>query len=340
METPSAPDTRRREPIGPELQQLLNPVEASEVRRTLEDGHESVPGTDGIKLSDLKHSEDLTTHFNLWLLTATPPSEFKGVMMLVPKSKDVKLFCDYRLITVCTMISRVSHRLLASRLECELPLSPRQKAFRHGDGLTDNIWLLRSKYKSKLERAKPPHMRFIDVVKAFDSVSQETIIAAARRMGVPERLHDYFSQLFIDSITSLKLNNGMSAPIRIGRGVKQSEPLSAILFNCVMNWILSELDENVGVSIKPSIRVNHLAFANDVVLMAESVAGLNRLVDNYEERVSMAGLKQNPRKSATISIVVDGKRKKAVIGTKCIVKLDGQEVPALDSSMVYRYIGI
>ena len=38
--------------------------------------------------------------------------------------------------------------------------------------------------------------------------------------------------------------------------------------------------------------------------------------------------------------MVDGKEKKSVTGTKCIAKLDGQEVPALYSSMVYSYLGI
>ena len=100
----------------------------------------------------------------------------------------------------------------------------------------------------------------------------------------------------------MNLNNEMSASIRIGRGVKQSNAFSAIIFNCVMDWILSELDENIGVSIRPCIRVNYLAFPDDVVLMAESVAGLNRLVASYEKDLSKGGLKPNPGKFATISM--------------------------------------
>ena len=74
----------------------------------------------------------------------------------------------------------------------------------------------------------------------------------------------------------------------VALGLKQGDPLSAILFNCVMEWVLSELDENVGVSIRPGIRVNHLALADDIALIAESVVVPNRRVTNYEECLSKA----------------------------------------------------
>lgn len=62
----------------------------------------------------------------------------------------------------------------------------------------------------------------------------------------------------------------MGAPIRIERGVKQDDPLSAIVLNCVMDWIFSKLNENIVVSIKSGVRVDHLAFADDILLMAEN----------------------------------------------------------------------
>ena len=122
--------------------------------------------------------------------------------------------------------------------------------------------------------------------------------------------------------------------------VRQGDPLSAILFNCVMDWILSELDSNLGVEIKEGVRVNHLAFADDVALLAEYRTGLVALAEQYEHSLSMAGLKPNPAKSATIEIRVDGKRKKAVTGMESIVKLDNREVVALASSAAYKYMGI
>ena len=285
--------------------------------------------------------DGLVSHFNLWLLTSTPPSDFKsGVSTLIPKSADSKTPGEYRPITICTMVARVYHRMIASRLERELPLSPRQKAFRRDDGLDDNVWLLRSIYRNRLKRTKPLCLCFIGVAKAFDSVSQYSFMIAARRLGAPESLIGYFSRLFHGSITALKLSKELSPRIHIGRGVRQCDRISAILFNCVMDWILSELDTNLGVEIKEGVRVNHLAFADDVALLAESRTGLVALAKQYENSLSMAGLKPNPAKSATIEIRVDGKRKKVVTGIESIVKLENRDVVELASSAAYQYLGI
>jgi len=40
---------------------------------------------------------------------------------------------EYHPITVASIIARLFHRVLAMRLEDEIPLSPGQKAFRRGD---------------------------------------------------------------------------------------------------------------------------------------------------------------------------------------------------------------
>ena len=100
------------------------------------------------------------------------------------------------------------------------------------------------------------------------------------------------------------------------------------------------MDTNLGVEIKEGVRVNHLAFADEVALLAESRTGLVALAEQYENSLSMAGLKPNPAKSATIEIRVDGKHKKAVTGIENIVKLDNRDVVALMSSAAYKYLGI
>ena len=206
--------------------------------------------------------------------------------------------------------------MLASRLERELPLSPIQRSFRRGAGLVDNVWLLRSIYRNRLKRTKPQCLCFIDVAKVFDSVSQYSVMIEARRLGVPESLIDYFSRLFHRSTTALKLSKGLSPRIHIGRGVRQGDPLSAILFNCVMDWILSELDTNLGVEIKEGVRVNHSEFADDVDLLAESRTGLVALADNMRTVCLWQALSQNlPNRRLSRSVYTVNARRRS-LGSK------------------------
>jgi len=73
---------------------------------------------------------------------------------------------------MATMICRLFHRLLAYRAESHLPLGARQKAFREGDGLADNVWILWSLIKDCKARHCPLCLTFVDVRKAFDSVAR------------------------------------------------------------------------------------------------------------------------------------------------------------------------
>jgi hypothetical protein len=128
---------------------------------------------------------------------------------------------EHRPITVSTMIARLYHRLLAARLERDVPLNPRQKAFRWGDGLRDNIGILRSLLKDRCKKTMNTCAIFIDVAKAFDSVSHFAIIAAAERVGVPDRLLRYIERLYDGGATRLKSGSQMGSAFVVGRGVRQ-----------------------------------------------------------------------------------------------------------------------
>ena len=61
----------------------------------------------------------------------------------------------------------------------------------------------------------------------------------------------------------------LSDPIRLGRGVRQGDPISIHLFNAVIDLALTrlgpELQTEIGV-----VRVNHNTFADDIALIARS----------------------------------------------------------------------
>ena len=60
------------------------------------------------------------------------------------------------------------------------------KAFLRGDAVADNVWLLRSTVCDRIIHCKPVFVTFIDVAKAFDSVSHDSILITAKRVSVPE----------------------------------------------------------------------------------------------------------------------------------------------------------
>jgi len=124
------------------------------------------PGLDQVDrrvLSRVDHST-MTAHMNFWLLVRRPPSAFKmGVTVPIPKSADATGPEEYRQITMSTVLCRIFHRVLAQRAERLLPIGPREKAFRKGDGLADNVWLLQSLLDDCRAQALSLCVTFVDV---------------------------------------------------------------------------------------------------------------------------------------------------------------------------------
>jgi hypothetical protein len=90
-----------------------------------------------------------------------------------------------------------------------------------GDGLAKNVWILRSIVRHCQKGLKPLFVSFVDVKKAFDSVSRHTILSAAARLGVPDLLLSYIRSVYEGDSTRLKPGARLSREIRAHRGVKQ-----------------------------------------------------------------------------------------------------------------------
>ena len=83
---------------------------------------------------------------------------------------------------------------------------------------------------------------FLDVKKAFNSVSHDSLLIACRRLGVPEPLLEYIHGSYERGATCLQSCGEQSTPISCKQGVKQGDPLSCFIFNAVIDWVLTSID--------------------------------------------------------------------------------------------------
>ena len=341
---PSEIDRRSPTPVSDPIWQLMSPVTDEELANTISKSKSSAPGPDGIKLSDVKKvpRQELISHFNTWLFAGYQPSCLMlGRTVLPPKVKGTRDPAQHRPITIVSIIGRLLHKILAARLEQLLPVSVRQKGFRQWDGIGENVWMMRALLKRHRVNKKGLCLAFLDVRKAFDSVSHQSLLLAAERIGIPPPLLNYIEELYAGSSTIIEYAGARSNTIKARRGVKQGDPLSPVLFNCVMDWVLAELPTSIGINIDEKTSINHLAFADDVVLVASTKAGLHKLTQAYQIGLERVGLSLNVSKSATLTLEVDRKLKKWYVKPSAYVSLcDGTKIPALTVSQSYKYLGI
>ena len=209
--------------------------------------------------------------------------------MLLPKCAEAGEPAKYRPITMSDIVVRCFHRILAQRMEIHLPFSTRQKAFRAGDGVADSVWFIQAVIKHHQDNLRPLNVAFVDVKKAFDSVSHHSILVAAARLGVPPPFLGYICELYSNTVTALRIGPDVSGPISLSRGVRQGDPLSVHLFNAVIDMCLAGLDSSLGCKVG-DLRVNHGAFADDIALFAATPCGLQALASELESQLALCGL--------------------------------------------------
>ena len=138
----------------------------------------------------------------------------------------------------------------------------------------------------------------------------------------------------------LHVDGRFSDPLKQNREARQGDPLSPLLFNCVIDWALASLDPEMGKVVGGGPRLNHLAFADDVVIIAESVVSLQHLCGQFERSLGRCGLTLNVDKSRTLRIAVDGKAKRCVCEPTPFVSLAGCLMPAVTIAQAYKYLGV
>src|SRR6218665_1826613 len=85
----------------------------------------------------------LVFFYNVWLVLGFIPGQYlEGETILIPKGEDLSDPANYRPIPMASRVTRVLHKIVASRLTAKVPLDPRQKAFMPVDGCADNVFLL------------------------------------------------------------------------------------------------------------------------------------------------------------------------------------------------------
>jgi len=120
-----------------------------------------------------------------------------------------------------------------------------------------------------------------------------------KEMGTPDHLTCVLRNLYAGQEATVRTGHGTTDWFQIGKGVHQGYILSPCLFNSYAEYIMRNagLDEaQAGIKI-PGRNINHLRYADDTTLMAESEEELKSLLMKVKEESQKVGLKLNIQKT-------------------------------------------
>ena len=319
------------------ITELDDAINVTEVAEALSRANDAATGPDGVPLQHLKDvgAHALTILYNGIACQHKIPKSWKEARtVLIPKTEVPASPAEYRPISISSYYYRIYTSLLSRRISNSIQLSNRQKGFIKADGIRDNLVLLETLIADSKRTCSNLNLTFMDVKKAFDSVSHESVKRTLEWAGIPIGLRQTISDLYEDCST----NVGGSS-IRVTRGVKQGDPLSSILFNLVIEMAMSGVSDSLGISYEGH-RLFYMAFADDLVLLSRNQKTHQVLVNSVSARLYQVGLELHPAKCKSLAIRADGKRKTTFIDTDQKISINGSEIPSMNTQEWYCYLGI
>ena len=234
----------------------------------------------------------------------------KANIVLLPKKMEVAAISDYRPISLIHSVSKIFSKMLAARLAPLLPglVSPSQSAFIKRRCIHDNFLHVQGLIKELHKERIPGLFLKLDISKAFDSVSWSYLIELLETIGFGPRWRRWIC-LLLSSASSAVLLNGRPGPaIRHGRGLRQGDPISPMLFILAIDPLhhLFRLATEEGL-LRPirqrPIRCTVSLYADDAgIFVSPDVEDLKVASKILEIFADATGLRTNLAKSVILPV--------------------------------------
>jgi mannosylglycoprotein endo-beta-mannosidase len=259
-------------------------------------------------------------------------------IVLVPKKDGAEQVSDFRPISLIHGFAKIFSKLLALRLQPLMHklVSTSLSAFIRGRSIHDNFLYVRSMVR-KYHRTRRPMLLFkLDISKAFDSVRWDYLLTLLQHRGFPQRFCDWVSALFATSSSKILLNGIPGTKIIHGRGLRQGDPLSPLVFILAIDPLQRLLSKATELKLLSKLRGKSVTlrtslYADDAAVFIKPGKSKVQNFTAILHRFGLAtGLRANIEKTQVVAIRCEN------------VDLDEvfQNTPATRASLPMKYLGL
>lgn len=266
------------------------------------------PGPDKVDNNTVKKlvkslKKPLTEVYNKVIEEEINPKEWALIEMIILHKKGSKVdLGNYRPLSLSDTFNKIFMKILKTRIYNTLDHNQddSQAGFRKGYSTIDHLHTVSQLMEKALEYQIELHLLFIDYKKAFDSVDHHSLWTAMATQGCHSKVIKVTKELYEKAEAYIKIEKE-GARFKIRRGVRQGDPLSPNMFNCVLEDIIRELNwEECGVIVNGK-RINNLRFADDIILIATSASEIQKMGEDLFRSSRKRGLQPNMIKTKYMS---------------------------------------
>lgn len=283
----------------------------------------------------------LVNLFNLCFDTGLIPTPwYQSIVHPLHKSPetDPRIPSHYRGISLISCVSKVFTAILAYRVSNFLQenglLAEEQGGFRNGRSCIDQAFILHTVAKNSILKGRELLGCFIDFKKAFDGLDRMFLKYKLLKSGITGRMYNIIKSIYdpLKTQSCIRLNNNLTDWFETGRGVKQGDSLSPVLFLIFINDLAEELKSlNFGVNYFGQ-KIPILMYADDVVILSESNDELQKMLDFVYTWCNKWQMAVNMEKTKIVCF-----RKKDKARNSNVFKYGEKTV---DYVKCYKYLGI
>jgi len=246
------------------------------------------PGPDGYSICFYQHNwaivhiEVCSAIFHFFHTGKLDSNLNKTHIALIPKSEQPECVSEFRPISLCDVLYKITSKVLANHLKLVLPdiISCTQSAFIPRHLITDNILAAFETLHSMQIRmwSKTGFMGFkLDMSKAYDQVEWHFLEAVIRKLGFAEQWITLIMACVQSVSNSILINGGPVGNIQPSRGIRQGDPIFPYLFLICAEALSALLQqaERKGIitGVPTSLRgpsLSHLFFTDDNIIFCEA----------------------------------------------------------------------
>ena len=195
---------------------------------------------------------------------------------------------SYRGVKLLEHAMKIVEKVLESRIRTLINLNEMQFGFMQGKETVDAIFIVRRMQEEYQKKGKKLYMCFVDMEKAVDRVPRKGDGVGHEKEGFIRSNGSGIMSFYDGAKTRVRVGSAYSEEFEVNVDVYQGSVLSPLLFAIVVDVITENARRGV---------VNELLYADDLVLMSNTMENLKERFSNWKDALESKGLKVSTRKN-------------------------------------------
>lgn len=271
----------------------------------------------------------------VWDSQEIPLAWQEALVVPIPKPGDPSIVDNYRGISLIAVGLKIIMSVVTQRITLALEkkglLRKEQSGFRTREECLAQVATFVEIVKRQINCGKKAYACFVDLTKAYDTVSHEALLWKMKKIGIWGRCYRLFVDLYKNSTLKVRLPSGLSGSVSVRRGVRQGCVSSPLLFNIFINDMLDET-QKWGVKV-PGVgeRLPGLLFADDSACLTSSTTLLQKSMDAIARWSDLWEMSVGPSKCGVMGFGKGMERVNNKVWT-----LQGHQIKVVTN---YKYLG-